>query len=250
MRTLNNLSDLKESKFGQPPPRHGLILLWWFVHECVEIDFNSRMVALCNPKNGAFGFHRFYNRENLLPYSNLPYYDVGNLHITDSLPEYVTVYYTGYSDNSNKDRIIVSFNLRWNRFDSIYVTQHSDLVNFDQNHTYCISIELMKDIKGLSREEFLRGPARTNQPNPSQDVSIDMPSGYIPSISARVSLTPQPHTPQPHTPQPHTPQPYTPRPVQSESCLSKKCRCVLICALILLLLIIAIVVLCVKFIPK
>jgi len=247
MRTLNNLSDLKKSKYGQPPPRHGLILLWWFVHECVDIDSNGRMVALCNPNNGDFGFHRFYNREKLLPYSKLPYYDVGNLHKTGSLPKYVTENYTGNLDDSNKDRIIVLFNSKGHKFDSIYVTQHISLLNFDQNHTYCISIELMKDIKGLSREEFLNGPARTNQPNPPH-VSIFMPSTYNPSVPARVSYTPQPHTPQPYTPQPYTPQPYTPQPrtpqpVQSESCLSKKCCCVVFCVLMLPLLIIAIVLL-------
>ncbi|XDV15715.1 hypothetical protein PO909_015733 [Leuciscus waleckii] len=211
MRTLNNLSDLKKSKFGRPPPRHGLILLWWFAHECVQIDFNSRMVALCNPKNGAFGFHRFYNRENLLPYSDRLYYEVGNLNITDSLPEYVTVYYTGRSDDdSNTDRIIVLFNSRRKIFESIYVTRHSDLVNFDQNHTYCISIELMKIIQDLSCEEFLRGPIRKNPPNPPQYVSIDIPWPYHPHVPARL----------PHTPQPHTPQPHTPPPVQTETCRS------------------------------
>jgi len=158
MRTLNNLSDLRESKFGQPPPRHGLILLWWFAHECVDIDSNGRKLALCNPKNGDFGFHRFYNADKLLPESNLLYYEVGNLHTTDSLPEYVTVYDTRrLDDDSNTDRIIVLFRSNWfpQRFDWIYVTQHSDQTHFDQNHTYCISSDLMKDIKELSRKEFL-----------------------------------------------------------------------------------------------
>ncbi|KAK9981518.1 hypothetical protein ABG768_001047 [Culter alburnus] len=155
MRTLYSLSDLKESRFGQPPPRHGLNLLWWFAHECVQIDFNQRMIAQCDPENGAFGFHRFYNAGGLLPRTNLPYYEVGNLNTTDSLPRYVTKNYKGWSDESNTDRIIVSFDSRWNRFDSIYVTRHSDLVRFDQNHTYCISIHLLKEIEGLNHAEFL-----------------------------------------------------------------------------------------------
>ncbi|XP_073698651.1 uncharacterized protein [Garra rufa] len=165
--TLNYLSDLRDTGFGQPPPRHGLNLLWWFAHECVQIDFNGRMTAECNPTNGAFGFHRFHNRDALLPYSDLLYYEVGNLNTTDSLPEYVTENYTRYSDNSNKDRIIVSFDPRRRRFENIYVTQHSDLVNFDQNHTYRISTELIKDIQDLSLEEFLRKPT-----NRSEHVSI------------------------------------------------------------------------------
>uniref|UniRef100_A0A672M3A0 Uncharacterized protein n=1 Tax=Sinocyclocheilus grahami TaxID=75366 RepID=A0A672M3A0_SINGR len=169
VRTLNNLSDLRESRFGQPPPRHGLNLLWWFAHDCVQIDFNGRLTAECNPTNGAFGFHRFHNRDGLLPYSDLLYYEVGNLNSTDSLPDYVTENYTGYSDSSNTDRIIVSFGPRRRRFENVYVTQHSDQVHFDQNHTYRISTELIKDIQDLSREEFLREPT-----NHSEHISIDI----------------------------------------------------------------------------
>ncbi len=91
-------------------------------------------------------------RDGLLPYSDLLYYEVGNLNTTDSLPDYVTENYTGYSDNSNKDRIIVSFDPRRKRFENVYVTQHSDQVNFDQNHTYRISAELIEEIQDLSRE--------------------------------------------------------------------------------------------------
>uniref|UniRef100_A0A9J8BZI1 Uncharacterized protein n=1 Tax=Cyprinus carpio carpio TaxID=630221 RepID=A0A9J8BZI1_CYPCA len=156
MRTLYDLSDLRQTGFGRPPPRHGLSLLWWFAHDCVRIDSNGRMIAQYNPENGAFGFHRFYNGGRLLPYTNLPYYEVGNLHNAALLPYYVTENYSGYSDNSNKDRIIVSFDSRLNRFDSIYVTQHSDQTNFDQNHTYDINIRLLKEIKTLNREHFCR----------------------------------------------------------------------------------------------
>uniref|UniRef100_A0A673I501 Uncharacterized protein n=1 Tax=Sinocyclocheilus rhinocerous TaxID=307959 RepID=A0A673I501_9TELE len=170
MRTLNNLSDLRESRFGQPPPRHGLNLLWWFAHDCVQIDSNSRMIVQCNPTNGAFGFHRFYNKDKLLPKINLPYYEVGNLHNAGSLPDYVTENYTTHSDNSNTDRIIVSFDSRRRRFENVYVTQHSDRTHFDQNRTYCISTDLLKDIKELSRKDFLSG--RTNR---SEQLSIRMP---------------------------------------------------------------------------
>ncbi|KAK9981510.1 hypothetical protein ABG768_001039 [Culter alburnus] len=219
-RTLNELSDLRKTRYGWPPPRHGLILLWWFAHECVLIDSNGRMIARCDPAKGAFGFHRFYNWDKLLPRTNLPYYEVGNLNTTGTLPLYVIKYYTGYLDDSNTDRIIVLFNSRWNRFDSIYVTQHSDLVKFDQNHTYCISIKLMKDIKNLSREDFLRKLILPKRPNPSAHCSIDMTNNEMPNAQPRPSHTPQP--------------------VQSETrCVSKKCCCVLICVLILLFLIVA-----------
>ncbi len=159
MGTLYNLSDLRETGFGRPPPRHGLNLLWWFADDCVQIDSNRRLTAQCNPASGAFGFHRFYNSGRFLPYSK-QYYEVGNLNTPGSLPfrlpDYVTKNYTGYSDSSNTDRIVVSFNSSWNRFDSIYVTRHSDQSNFDQNHTYCISLDLLKHIKVLNREHFHR----------------------------------------------------------------------------------------------
>ncbi len=157
--TLYKLSDLRETMFGRPPPRHGLNLLWWFANDCVQIDSNRRLTAQCNPASGAFGFHRFYNSGRFLPYSK-QYYEVGNLNTPGSLPfrlpDYVTKNYTGYSDSSNTDRIVVSFDSSWNRFDSIYVTQHSDQTNFDQNHTYCISLDLLKRIKVLNRGHLHR----------------------------------------------------------------------------------------------
>ncbi|KAK9981511.1 hypothetical protein ABG768_001040 [Culter alburnus] len=102
------------------------------------------MIARCDPENGDFGFRRFYNADDLLPRTNLPYYEVGNLNTTGPLPEYVTEDYTGYLDDSNTDRIIVLFKSSWStpRFDRIYVTRHSDQTNFDWNHTYCISSDL------------------------------------------------------------------------------------------------------------
>ncbi|XP_059409360.1 uncharacterized protein LOC132143250 [Carassius carassius] len=169
VRTLYKLSDLRETRFGQPPPRHGLSLLWWFAHDCVQIDSNARMIALCDPENGDFGFHRFYNRDRLLPWSGLLYYEVGNLNSNRSLPHYVTKSYTGQSDNSNKDRIIISFDSKRKKFENVYVTQHSDRTHFDQNHTYRISTDLLKDIQDLSREDFLREPS-----NHSEHIYIDI----------------------------------------------------------------------------
>lgn len=114
-RTLNELSQLKETNFGQPDPRHGLRLLWWFAHECVHIDMDNFMIALYNPAEdfGRFGFRRFYNRieddeDRLLPNNNLPYYEVGNLSF-GSLPHYVTLNYNSNRADSNADRVIVRF---------------------------------------------------------------------------------------------------------------------------------------------
>ncbi|XP_043090243.1 uncharacterized protein LOC122340991 [Puntigrus tetrazona] len=237
VRTLDYLLDLRQSGFGRPPPRHGLNLLWWFAHDCVQIDFNGRMTALCNPTNRAFGFHRFHNRDALLPYSDLPYYEVGNLNSTDSLPGYVTEHHTGYSDDSNTDRIIASFDPRRRRFENVYVTQHSDQVHFDQNRTYRISPDLIKDIQNLKRKDFLRG--RTNR---SEHVSIDMPpteqTNSSPSLSNELmqdirDLSHEEFLRRHSDPSVDVPQSAQPSKTQ-------KCCCLLIgCSLLVLLLILA-----------
>ncbi|XP_026118654.1 uncharacterized protein LOC113097606 [Carassius auratus] len=214
VRTLNNVSELRQTGFGQPSSRHCLSLLWWFAHDCVKIGSNGRMIAQYDPRNGAFGFELFHNRESILPYSDLLYYEVGNLHKARSLPPYVIEKYTGYSEDSNTDRIIVSFNSRLNKFEKIYVTQHSDQKNFEQNRTYCISTDLLKDIKELSREDFLRG--RTNR---SEQFSISMP----PSVQRR----------------------------QTNTCLSWKCRCALIgCSLLFIAIVGGAIALCLYLKPK
>uniref|UniRef100_A0A9J7Z0F6 Uncharacterized protein n=1 Tax=Cyprinus carpio carpio TaxID=630221 RepID=A0A9J7Z0F6_CYPCA len=203
VHTLNELPQLKYSGFGQPWPRHGLNLLYWFAHDYIDFR-NGQIVSIFSPQDGDFGFHEYHNRiedddDHIVPRQNLPYYEVGNLSSTDSLPHYVTKNYTGQSDNSNIDRIMVSFNSSWNIFEKIYVTQHSDEVHFDQNHTYCISTDLLKEIKQLSRDKFLKG--RTNR---SEQLSISMP----PSVQRR----------------------------QTNTCQSWKCRCALIgCGVLILL---------------
>ncbi len=58
---------------------------------------------------------------------------------------------------------------RRRRFDKMYVTQHSDQTHFDQNQAYCISIDLLKNIKELSREDFLRETT-----NDSYQISFQM----------------------------------------------------------------------------
>lgn len=170
VRTLNELSQLKDNRFGQPDPRHGLRLLWWFANECVSIDNYGRITALCNPGTGDFGFRRFYNRieddeDRLLPNNiTLLYYEVGNLNDSGSLPYYVTVNHKRNRADSNKDRIIVGYNSDLRSFDRIYVTQHADPVNFDQNHTYRISQGLIRTIGSLALEEFLRQMKNASPP--------------------------------------------------------------------------------------
>lgn len=165
---MKDLTELKETGFGRPDPRHGLRLLWWFAHDCVYSS-NGRMMAQCNPMTGTFGFKRFYNRREgyknnagrLLPKSNLQYYEVGNLKYQNMLPSYIThMQNTTQQHMSNIDRIIVSYDQNLETFDKIYVTQHSSQKGkkklFKKEHTYCISPGLIETIKDLELEEFLQ----------------------------------------------------------------------------------------------
>ncbi|KAF4071269.1 hypothetical protein AMELA_G00271210 [Ameiurus melas] len=156
---LNHSSQLKRCGFGQPPPRHGLQLLLWFSKECLYFDRNDKMVPLCDPDAGDFGFHLFENRNRngfqLLPGINFPYYVVGNLNSdgADELPDYVTRAYTGSYDNSNKDRIIVS--LKNGYFDVVYITEHVDEWNYDPNQTYRLNKNLIQFINRKNKTNFL-----------------------------------------------------------------------------------------------
>ncbi|XP_072526262.1 uncharacterized protein [Salminus brasiliensis] len=151
VETLNGLTQLKQSGFGQPWPRHGLKLLYWFSTRCVSFDENNEMVSCCDPVEGDFGFHYFENRPErngvkLLPAVKFPYYVVGNLNSAgaDKLPDYVCEDYTGELDDSNTDRIIVSLDDEW--FDRVYVTAHIDEADYDINSTYRISKGLLTTI--------------------------------------------------------------------------------------------------------
>ncbi|KAI4905806.1 hypothetical protein NFI96_002377 [Prochilodus magdalenae] len=159
VRTLNELAQLKKSGFGQPHPRHGRNLLYWFACDCVEIE-NGRMTIQCSPEDGDFGFHKFHNRiedddeDRLLPRHNLPYYEVGNLRDgVNKLPRYVTEHYKQSKKDSNKDRIIVCLND--STVERIYVTEHQDNCTFDQSRTYRISQGLIQTIKNKTRDDFL-----------------------------------------------------------------------------------------------
>lgn len=156
---LNHSSQLKRSGFGRPPPRHGLQLLLWFSKECLYFDRNDKMVPCCNPDEGDFGFHLFENRYRngfqLLPAINFPYYVVGNLNSdgADELPDYVTRSYTGYYDDSNKDRIIVS--LKNGFFNEVYITEHVDDWNYDPENTYRINNKLIRFLNQKNKTNFL-----------------------------------------------------------------------------------------------
>ncbi|XP_071247903.1 uncharacterized protein [Salvelinus alpinus] len=165
VRTLNNMAELRGSRFGRPWPRHGLKLLFWFANDYIVFDDDNQMVANYDPNNGDFGFHHFRNRlecensvcKRLLPDEGYPFYEVGNLHLiaSDSMPNYVRKYNTGDIDTSNMDRLIIS--MRPDRtVDKVYVTQHEDLRSFDPVNTYRISRGLLMTIRGQSLEIFLK----------------------------------------------------------------------------------------------
>ncbi|XP_048051526.1 uncharacterized protein LOC125271532 [Megalobrama amblycephala] len=160
--TLNELSHLRDSMFGQPWPRHGLKLLYWFANDCVSFGNDNIMISECDPANGDFGFHHFKNRydengDKLLPDIDFPYYVVGNLNSpgAEELPDYVSEDNSPGLHNSNTDRIIVSlYDEEW--FQRVYVTQHHDRSNdYDPNATYPISRGLLKIIRRMNLEDFL-----------------------------------------------------------------------------------------------
>lgn len=160
MKTLEKIEQLEQVGFGRPRPRHGLKLLYWFVHDCLTLDQNNVLQLTCYPKNGDFGFHIFENRyeingDKLLPDVNFTYYVVGNLSYlkASKLPWYVREDYTGSQDNSNMDRIIVSSDAKW--FHAVYVTQHKDRSRFNKHATYLISKRLIVILRGLTLEQFL-----------------------------------------------------------------------------------------------
>uniref|UniRef100_A0A4W5QNJ5 Uncharacterized protein n=1 Tax=Hucho hucho TaxID=62062 RepID=A0A4W5QNJ5_9TELE len=202
VRTLNNMMELRDSRFGCPSPRHGLKLLFWFANDYIVIKNDNQMVVNYDPKEGGFGFHHFQNRlecdnnvcKKLLPDDGYPFYEVGNLHLTASysMPEYVRKDYTGHKDTSNMDRLIIS--MRPNRtVDKVYVTQHEDLRSFDPVNTYRLSRELLMIIcndsstdmslrnfleqAGYSTHEPISMMHQGTTPRESRDTRIDMERG-------------------------------------------------------------------------
>ncbi|KAK3507168.1 hypothetical protein QTP70_009361 [Hemibagrus guttatus] len=190
IKTLTSMAELRSSGFGQPAPRHGLRLLYWFVQNCVEVNRQTSKISLCISTTGNFGFRIFHNREergkgHLLPdSSNLLYYELGNLSVfgAKSLPEYVREKYTGFQDKSNTDRIMVS--LESGTFRSIYVTRHDSRMNFDPIHTFCVGPELVRTIKKMQREDFLRAAKRRRNPGPRRDTMLHTESELLTALSA------------------------------------------------------------------
>lgn len=155
--TLSDLPQLRNSGYGQPEPRHGLQLLFWFANDCINI-VNGSMVPKVTMAE--CGFHPFHNKVEdnhyrLLPMQNHPYYEVGNLNAlgAENLPMSVRRSNTHYHDDRNKDRIIVSLNDQ--TIDRVYVTEHSDMTHFSPSHTYEISLNVIRTIRTMELDQFL-----------------------------------------------------------------------------------------------
>ncbi|XP_076848431.1 uncharacterized protein LOC143494210 [Brachyhypopomus gauderio] len=167
--TLNELAQLKDKGFGKPYPRHGLNLLYWFANECIDIDTFGRLVPKFNLTHGVYGFHRFHNRiddeETPLPNQNIPKYEVGNLSApgADKLPWYVRENYSRDLQNSNMDRIIVCLNDS-GYLERVYIAEHTTQTNFSRSRTYRVSQGLLKIIRNLQREDFLKKMKPTESP--------------------------------------------------------------------------------------
>lgn len=152
LRTLTTVKELNDTGFGRPPPRHGYVLLVWYVQNCVD----NNMVSLCDPVAEEYGFHYFANKAKggfLLPkldkHSGFAYYSLGNLnpkhykHAAD-LPYEVRRYYDKHNQLSNMDRLLVKYFQNKNRIEEVYASAH-----YESSKTYLIGPSLISDLRNM-----------------------------------------------------------------------------------------------------
>ncbi|XP_030263522.1 uncharacterized protein LOC115575517 [Sparus aurata] len=153
-KKLKSIRDLKKIDFGTSVPKHSLILLHWFAN-AVNIDNNNFIRLTFNP-NSDYGSHHYGNYERLL--DPLPrgywYYTVGNLYQDTSIqfPVYVIDPPMEY-ERENMDRIIIR--VQGQRTDQVYIAQHYDTSEYqgtpyDPDHTYQITVNLLRQIREFS----------------------------------------------------------------------------------------------------
>ncbi|XP_014832677.1 PREDICTED: uncharacterized protein LOC106910532 isoform X2 [Poecilia mexicana] len=216
---IHTLDHLDTSGFGRPFPRHGLQLLFWFSNHCVTFEPENsvdvmKLVSGCQPENGAYGFHRFGNMEELLPALHKPkknkstrqlvYFVVGNLSIQSypqsaDLPAFVREN-LGVDGVSNSDRIIISYQVKTRLVDKVYVTEHddADAGRFRSDGTHEVSSQLIRllqnpqlDLSSLLTQMGYYDDVEMLQdaPDPSVQMMLNMmqndPTGFFSQAFSR-----------------------------------------------------------------
>lgn len=164
IRRLNSINDLKAIDFGQSVPLHSLLLLHWFAH-AINIDTNGVISLMFDPNCEDYGSHYYNNYERLLPHRNY-YYTLGNINQGTSstlhLPGYV-IYPQAKYNGRNRDRIIIEATHHWlfptgYNIHRVYITQHflnTMAGEYDADHTYEITPNLLRQIRGFSTASLL-----------------------------------------------------------------------------------------------
>lgn len=91
--TLDTTNELENTEFGCTFPRHGRMLLHWFANN-INMDNNNIMTLHFEPSREDYGFHRYCNKEGLLPSlvnSTDRYYTLGNLNKLSIITEIITI---------------------------------------------------------------------------------------------------------------------------------------------------------------